>query len=175
MVEGEERTGLMAAIAAVFVAFSFVATVVIIDSAEYNERYPIHVGDTMVYSLHQVIFGSEINETVSFNVTFVNETHVQMEGSFLEGGYIGIGFDRVGWSGVGNETSDLQFYRIESLQTPMGPRIVEHTCYSGNINDSYYFHIETWYGKGGIPYKWYSNNSCALLEFELLSSDIEWA
>ncbi len=40
----------MAAIAAAFVAFSLVATVIIIDSAEYNERYPIEVGDTMVYS-----------------------------------------------------------------------------------------------------------------------------
>jgi hypothetical protein len=85
-----------------------------------------------------------------------------------------IGIDRVGWSRVGNDTSYLQFYRIESLQTPMGSRIVEHSCYSGNLNDSYYFHVETWYGKGGIPYKWYSNHGGALLEFELLSSDIEW-
>ena len=64
-------------------AFSLVATVVIIDSAEYNGRYPIEVGDTMVYSWHQVMFGAEINDTFTFQVTFVNETQVEMYGSSL--------------------------------------------------------------------------------------------
>jgi hypothetical protein len=138
MVEGEERTGLMAAIAAVFVAFSLVATVVVINGAEYYERYPIQVGDEMVYSSHSIMFGSEVNETYIFQVTFVNETQILLGSNDAFWGLTRVSLF------TNNVAPYLQFSRNELIQTPLGPRIVEHTCYSGLLNDSIQFKQELW-------------------------------
>ena len=172
MVKDEERTGLMAAIAAVFIAFSLVVTVVVIDSAEYNERYPIQVGDAMAYSVgHVDDNGTATDYIVYYHVTFVNETTIIMEGSSPDypNAFFGMVFHRGEWSIADYDNQYLHLFRIESLDTSMGLRTVKHYSY---LEDS--VQSDLYQGENGIMYKMSTTFGGSTRVFELVSSDIEW-
>jgi hypothetical protein len=171
MVE-REGLGLMAMVAAVFVALSLVMTVVVIDGAEYQERYPIQVGDTMAYSSgHTDDNGTTTDYFVYYHVTFVNETTVLMEGSSPErpNGFFGMVFHRGEWSIADYENQYLQDFRIETLDTSMGLRTVRHYSYLVDSVQS-----DIYQGENGIMYKMSTKVGDSSSVHELVSSDIEW-
>jgi hypothetical protein len=168
MVEGRGGPGLMAVVAAAFVALSLIVTLFVLDAAEYNGQYPVETGDKMEYGYSTISLNGWDNYTVVYTATMVNDSTVLFTGVSAERPnlYSGMVLERsldkhvpddAGWTLVG----------LEMLGTPLGQRMVWH--YLVPIDGS---HRDVYIGSNGITYK--IMDAQGNISMQLLASDIEW-